>query len=266
MSALLRRYPLISALVVLTVALVAMLALEIASGAALRDKVAAGSSQHNTPVQTRLLPSIAAVNPEQEYPQTVARPLFTPTRLPAPPAATAAGPSSMQKGQFVLTGVIIANGLKTALLREARSGRVVRVEKGHEVNGITVAEIEPEKVTLTQAGDSEVVALLVHKAAPGAAPAPVPAAPATGPFAAPQPPVTAPPPPMAAPAPANGANNPAARAQPPQPATSGFGPPLRVPLPQPQPQTQSDASAAQAPLTPEELLARRRARRAQQTQ
>ena len=42
--------------------------------------------------------------PEQAYPETVARPLFIPTRRPAPEAPVAAQ-GALQKGQFVLQGV-----------------------------------------------------------------------------------------------------------------------------------------------------------------
>ena len=262
MSALLRRYPLIAGLVVLAAILVAVLALEIASGNAMHERYSASAHARATPVQTRLLPPIAAVNPEQEYPETAARPLFTPTRRPAPSAVAAGGPSSMSKGQFTLTGVIIANGLKTALLRETRSGRVVRVEQGKEVNGMTVAEIEPEKVTLTQAGDQEVLALLVSKQGP--MPAPAPALPTTGPFAAP-PSVTMPgAPAVAAPAPPEA--NPAARAPQVPQGNPGFGPPPPGAAPQPQSQSAGPFNAAQSPLTPEQLLAQRRLRRAQQSQ
>ena len=40
------------------------------------------------------------------------------------------------------------------------------------MNGITVAQVEPEQVTLAQGGDQEVVPLLVTKGAPPAAPPP----------------------------------------------------------------------------------------------
>jgi hypothetical protein len=272
---LLRRYPLVCALAILAGVLLLVLALEYASSAALREKVSGAATSEGVPVQTKLLPPIAAVNPEQEYAETGARPLFAPTRRPAPVLAQA-NAGTMAKGQFILTGVISAGGMKIALLREKASGRVVRVEQGKDVNGITVAQIEPEQVTLAQGGDHEVVPLLVTK---GAAPAPAPAvagaAPAPGPFAAP-----------AAPNAAPGAN-PAARppvvAQPvaAQPAAPGpaanpgslFGPRPGgltpgnnyIP-PAPDPTTGTPPTSQAAPLTPEELLARRRARRTQQSQ
>jgi general secretion pathway protein N len=272
MTAFFKRYPLAAALGIVALVLAAALALEFASGAALKDRVAGTTAPRAAVVQTKLLPSIAAINPDQEYAEMGARPLFTPTRRPAPPAAAAAGASAMAKGQFTLTGVTIAGDTKIALLREKSSGRVVRVEQGKDVNGITVAKIEPEQVTLTQGGDQEVVAMLVSKA--GAPPAvPVPPAPAAGPFA---------PVPGAAP-PVQPGVNPAARpapvpvTQPGAPSAlppggfgpGGFGPyrpsgPAQPSNPVQDPTTATPPVSQAAPLTPEEILARRRARRNQQ--
>ncbi len=178
--------------------------------------------------------------------------------------ATAASASAMAKGQFTLTGVTIAGETKIALLREKSSGRVVRVEQGKDVNGITVAKIEPEQVTLAQGGDQEVVPMLVSKTAPQA-PVPVPPPTAAGPFA---------PVPGAAPAVPPPGANPAAR--PGQPAVAQPAPQAaQRDLPGqgvnalfgPRPGSALDPAAKQAaPLTPEELLARRRERRNQQTQ
>jgi hypothetical protein len=272
---LVRRYPLVSALAILAGVLVIVLAVEIGSGAVLREKTAGAGTSPAAPVLTKLLPAIAAVNPDQEYRETGERPLFIPTRRPAPALAQTSS-VNMAKGQFLLTGVMSAGGMKIALLREKSSGRVVRVEQGKDVNGITVAQIDPEQVTLTQGGDKEVVPLLVSKGAPPPPVAPVAAA-GAGPFA---------PAAEAAPSPAPGAN-PAARppvagAQPgpAQPGTpvpganpnSLFGPrpggltPGNSYIPPSDPTTGTPPTSQAAPLTPEELLARRRARRTQQSQ
>jgi hypothetical protein len=264
MSELVRRYPLLSALTVLTLVLAAVVAAEFVSGSSLRDRFASASAPAAA-VQTKLLAQIAAVNPDMEYAEIAARPLFTPTRRPAPAQAVAANATAMVKGQFLLTGVTIAGDTKIALLREKSSGRVVRVEQGKDVNGITVARIEPEKVTLSQGDDQEVVGMLVSKAAaaPPAMPIPAPmgVAPA-GPFAGPNT------------APAPGLPNPAARPVP-QPADQ---PPAIPQAPPVNPNTlfgprpgglvtdPTTGQAPVAPLSPEELLARRRARRNQQTQ
>ena len=269
----LRRYPLISALAVLAAILLAVLAAEYGAGAKLGERVATRGAPAAAPVQAKLLPSLAAVNPDQEYAEMGSRPLFTPTRRPAPPATAPAAQSAMAKGQFTLTGVTIVGPLKIALLREKSSGRVIRVEEGKDVNGITVAQVDPEHVKLTQGGDSEVVQMLVTKGVVQAAPPQAAAAAAAGPFA-PAPGVTPPPaPPVANPL-ARGA--PPAAAQPGQPQqpppvnpNTLFGPRpggLTTNNPVTDPTTATPPTSQAAPLSPEELLARRRARRNQQSQ
>jgi general secretion pathway protein N len=265
MIAVFKRYPLITALCAVAALLLVVLVVEIGAGAALRERLAASGSSKPAVVQTRLLPPMAAVNPDAEYAETGTRPLFTPTRRPAPPQAQAAAVPVMNKGQFTLTGVTIVGETKIALLREKSSGRVVRVEQGKDVNGITVAKIEPEKVTLTQGGDQEVVAMLVSKGAPPPTAPPVPVASAAGPFA---------PVPAAQPAGVAPGVNPTARAAPPGVPVAAPAPPQTPPVnpntlfgPRPgsalDPTTATPPTGA-APLTPEELLARRRARRNQQ--
>lgn len=100
---------------------------------------------------------------EQRFVETTARPVFAPTRLPPPPPAPPAPPKpAMQKGQFVLLGALITKGKSVALLRDVATGKAIRVEQGKEIKGITVANVLPEKVTLTQYDDSEEVVLKIQ--------------------------------------------------------------------------------------------------------
>ncbi len=270
----LRRNPVLALLGLLAVALAAVLAAEISTGG---PTVPSTASRKAVPAEVKLLPPMVAVAPEQAYPETAARPLFSPTRRPAPPVVAAAQPT-MQRGQFVLLGVTIAGDTRIAMLRERSSGRIHRVEKGREVNGLKVAEIERESVTLAAGAENEIMNLTVQKpgaapgqpasaAAPAAAPgAPMAAATTPGPFGpstfgAPAvgaanvnvPQRSAPPP--GAPAP-GAAPVPAA---PPPGGPMGTGGGVAIPVNPP-------ATPAAAPMTPEELLKRRRVRRAQQTQ
>ena len=194
---------------------------------------------------------MAAIDAQDAYPEMVARPLFTPTRRPAPPAE-AQPQAQFKRDQYVLQGVIIAGDTRIAMLREKATGKVYRVEKGHDLNGVTLAEVNPESVTLALGKDQEVLPLQVLKQPPlGAAQSP-------GPFGA----ATAGAVPL--PVPGQAPQNPAATPQPGNVPGNGekgpeFGPPMnRAPGAVPQ--------ATSAPLTPEELLARRRARRVQQNQ
>jgi hypothetical protein len=151
----LKRHPLIAALGALALVLIAVIVYESTSGS-LRSQLAGNATQAAAPVQPKLLPAIQPVIAEQAYPETTARPLLSPNRRPAP-EKTAVGVSSTPRGLYTLTGVTIVGPLRIALLREKSSGRVVRAEKGKELNGVMVAEIEPESVTLGPAGDQELI-------------------------------------------------------------------------------------------------------------
>jgi general secretion pathway protein N len=228
MGAWLRRNPITALLAVLGVLLAIVLAAEFYAGGP--DLRPAGA-RRAVPAEAKLLPPLAATAPEQAYPEIAARPLFAPTRRPAPPVVAAPQQPTIQRNQFVLMGVIMAGDTRIAMLREKSSGRLVRVERGAEINGMKVATIEREAVTLAAGAENETVTLTVQKpGAPGAAP-PSAAAVPQGPFRLP-PHVSMP----------SGAPTPGV---------------VNNPVP---PQN------AQAPMTPEELLERRRARRAQQTQ
>jgi general secretion pathway protein N len=258
MSGWLRRNPLIAALTLLAAALLVVLATEV--GLDSRTPPAA-PAKAGTTVEARLLPPLQAVTPEQAYAETTTRPLFVPTRRPAPDLAVATAPA-FQRGQFTLQGVIIAGGTRTAMLREKSSGRIHRVEAGREINGVKIVQIDPHVVTLGLGDERETVPLVVQRpgagTAAGALPAPAAAA-MQGPFAgqAPAPPdrpVTQQPPvpPGGQPLTAGGPAFPTGPGQ----APAG-GPAIAAP---------GTAQPAAEPMSPEELLARRRARRAQQNQ
>ena len=252
------RRPLVAVLAVLAAVLVAVIALEAGLGASL-SSTAAPAPKPAAPAEAKLLPPVLAQSPEQAYPEMAARPLFTPTRRPAPAEPTT-GKQAFARGQFVLQGVIAVGDQRTALLKEKTSGKVHRVDRGKEFNGITVESVEPTEVTLSMNGERERIALVVQRPdTPGrvSANTPAPAADQAGPFT-PQP--TAPPPAAAqAAAAAPAAEQPQGQPAVPNAATRG-APVARTPVPSgaPSPTTQ--------PMTPEELLARRRARRNQPTQ
>jgi hypothetical protein len=257
MANLFRQNPLAMFLGIVAGVLVAVIVIEVV--VSLFPKSATVESKPSAVSEAKMLPALAAVNPDQAYAQTAERPLFTPTRRQAP--AAPAGSGSMVKGQFTLQGVIAVGDQRIALLKEKSSGKTHRVEKGKELNGMTLTTVEPDRVTLAQGGDEEVLTLQVQKspapsaagAAPGAA-APGAAAPVqpTGLFA-PHAPAGQPAAGMPQPVPA-GATPPAQPAAASNPAQrSGFGPFPNQPVP--------DGAPATTPLTPEDLLARRRARR-----
>jgi hypothetical protein len=104
------------------------------------------------------------------------RTLFVPSRTLAPPPAAVVPPApTMRKGQFVLTGAIVAGEQRIAYLRELATNKTVSIKKGEAINGITVAEIEARKVVLKQYEENEELLLNVGLAAKYApAPTPVP--------------------------------------------------------------------------------------------
>jgi hypothetical protein len=254
MFSILQRHPLIIALSALAAILAAVVVAELGLGASLRTRMTANPAKSAAPNDARLLPPQQLAQAEQLYPEVAARPLFTPTRRPAPAAAP---PSTYTPGQFVLQGVIVAGNTRTAMLREKSSGRIHRVEAGREINGIKIAEIDREAVTLTQGADREVLTMQVLR--PGAVPVPGQPPGAAGPFGPLLPGAASPPgqPVAAAPEPA----------APPVLRSPGLIPNVPNPPAAPLPGTNPAAPAAStSPMSPEELLARRRARRGQQSQ
>lgn len=124
-------------------------------------------------------PEFALPSLEHGFAETTARPLFTPIRRPSPPPS-AQIKSAMQKGQFVLLGALITQDKSIAMLRDTVTGKAMRVEQGKEIRGITVSKIYPEKVVLTQGGETEELVLKIQPsaklpAAPIAAPKQQPA-------------------------------------------------------------------------------------------
>jgi hypothetical protein len=156
--------------------------------------------------------------------------------------------------------VIVVGDNRIALLREKSSGRIHRAERGREISGVKVTEIEREAVTLTQGTGKEVLQLQVQKAGGGTAAAAAP----TGPFGAPAQGVF---PGQGGPViqPLPGANAPAL-ANPNPNVPPGTPNPLAPNIPQANPLAAPTQGTQSSPMTPEELLARRRARRGQQTQ
>jgi hypothetical protein len=165
------------------------------------------------PVAAAVLPDYVVAGGVAARPDTVARTLFNPTRRPAAAQVVEAPKPKMKRDQFVLTGTVVADGKRTAFLREVAGGKSRRVIQGESINGLTVADVQPNRVKLTFADESEDLTLKVVTnpkptavaAAPAAAP---PQVPGQGPG---QTPGTAPPAAQAGSAPADSADSLAAR-------------------------------------------------------
>ena len=266
MGAILRRYPFLIVLAAFAVVLAAIVAWEATAHVGAGSPLGSRTVRRAAPFDAKLMPPPPIVQAEQQYPEFAARPLWTPTRRPAPAAAA---PSTYTPGQFVLQGVIVAGNSRTAMLREKASGKLHRVEAGKQINGITVAEIAPESVTLTQGADREVLPLQVQKLnATGPGTPPPGAQAAFGPAPPPQAhfgPAPPQPTPQAAPPAAPGAAAHGGFFNAPTPGVPAPGAPTAVPATTPE-GIPTAGSAAATPMSAEELLARRRARRGQQSQ
>jgi len=110
--------------------------------------------------------------PPEQFLAIAERPLFIVTRRPAPAAPPPEPPRpSMKRDQFQLMGTTIVPEGKFAFLLEKAGNKSRVVAEGKEINGIMVKEVAPERVVLTQHGDTEVLLLKTGKpgAAPGAA-------------------------------------------------------------------------------------------------
>src|SRR5205814_172962 len=102
----LQRRPLVAMLAAIGVALLLAIGVETGFGTQIRQPLPPPPSKAAAAPEAKLVPPVAAVVPEQAYPETTARPLFVPTRRPAP--VELAGKSTIERGQYVLQGVIVA--------------------------------------------------------------------------------------------------------------------------------------------------------------
>ena len=106
-----------------------------------------------------LLPAFSLAPIDQVSPQAGERPLFVPTRRPAP-VAVAIQASAMRKGQFLLQGTSITKDFgDAAMLKEVATNRSYVVRKGEQLNGITVDKVEPSRVLLKQGEETEDLAI-----------------------------------------------------------------------------------------------------------
>ena len=116
------------------------------------------------PVTTSVAPEFRIDGGLEAMKSTVERPLFNSSRRPAPPAVVEAAKPTLQRGQFVLTGTMITDQGAVAYLKEASgTGKARSVRKGDSINGMTVAEVAPDRVKLSVGDESEDVELKVAR-------------------------------------------------------------------------------------------------------
>jgi len=113
------------------------------------------------PLSIALLPEYQPVATPDKNKDAVERTLFNPTRRPAPAAAVETAKPRMQRGQFTLAGTIVVEGKTTAFLKEVNGGKPRRVLQGESINGMTVAQVAADRVTLKMGDESEDLILKV---------------------------------------------------------------------------------------------------------
>ncbi|HKM73467.1 MAG TPA: hypothetical protein VKF83_02925 [Stellaceae bacterium] len=96
--------------------------------------------------------SPAAAPSAGTYPAIAAHPLFYPTRQPwAAPPPPAAAPATAQTGptplaNYILSGVVITNANRVALLKSSNTAKTIALAEGRELDGWTLREISRERL------------------------------------------------------------------------------------------------------------------------
>lgn len=167
--------------------------------------------------EIRLAPDYPPPGYAPEFSETTVRPLFNASRRPAPGAMQlgSANSGALLRGRYTLTGVSISPVKRVVLLRDAATGKTVRVEQGSEVSGMLVESVSPGKVVLKQGAEREEIVLTVAPAPHLVALSPPKSDPSAKPFRIPgegAPPAIYPPPAAAPPVAASAPGAPRAAA------------------------------------------------------
>ena len=142
-------------------ALIVLVGLETDLGRGLHRRAAVDVPVVAKPVAVSLMPDYAIDGGIATHTDTINRPLFVPTRRPAPVAVVEVAKPRMQRGQYALTGTTVAGERSLAFLKEVSGGKSRTVKMGDTINGLLVAEVKPDRVKLTQGDESEELMLRV---------------------------------------------------------------------------------------------------------
>jgi hypothetical protein len=176
------RYAITSVLGVLLLAALAIIGWETDWGRAIGGTNGYAAANKRASLDTKVLPqfALAPMSPAGSgYSETVERPLFIPTRRPAPAGNTTQ--MAMKKGQFRLAGTTVSEQISVAYLFETGTNKTLRVNKGAEVNGITVDSVSANRVVLKQGDETEELFLRTSNSPKPPPPPPVAAGPGQSP-------------------------------------------------------------------------------------
>src|SRR5579872_4886670 len=107
------------------------------------------------PMATNALPAPATVPlpPITTYAEVTRRPLFSPTRQPVSP--NVAQESLGDATSFILMGVVISEGGRTALIQHEHPVIMTRLREGETIEGWVVRSILPDRVALQHGATQE---------------------------------------------------------------------------------------------------------------
>lgn len=152
----------LSAMTALALLLAGVLWWEWARGMSLQQDLLKMRKMPVTPVPTqKILPEFSLPGLETGFPEFSTRPIFAISRRPFV-SDVQADAGAMKKGQFVLVGVLISPGQRAALLRDVATGKVQTVAQSGVVRGLTLAQVQPDRVLLRQSEESEELPLNVQ--------------------------------------------------------------------------------------------------------
>ncbi|HYN39884.1 MAG TPA: hypothetical protein VES39_11600 [Rhodospirillales bacterium] len=106
------------------------------------------------------------LSPSADYVEIVERPLFNPTRKPAPPdeakPGSGAGAEETAATQIALNGIVLVGNRRVALLRFDNDPKVMHVAEGQQAGGWRIEKITADRVTLRR-GQQENQVVLDYK-------------------------------------------------------------------------------------------------------
>ena len=126
----------------------------------------------------KILPEFSLPDKEAGFPELLSRPIFSLSRRASGSATKDAG--SMKKGQFVLVGVLITPNQRSALLRDVVSNKTETVALVGIVRGLTLGDVQADRIILRQGAESEELMLNVQTGPKPPTAARNPVAPAPG--------------------------------------------------------------------------------------
>lgn len=147
-----RRRPFL--LIVLCLTLGALIYLELEFGLAPKPVIPAAPGRSES-LALAVAESIGRMPRLSHFSEIVSRPLFAPSRRPAPPELEASEPApKVMSLRFVLRGVVIYGAERVAIVQRKDAPEFLRLMEGQVIDGWRVEAIVPDRVIFRhEAGD-----------------------------------------------------------------------------------------------------------------